>query len=71
MPTIFQVFDLRFFIFAEDHSPIHVHIVKCDDDAKVAIEPDIELVYNHGLEAKDLKRALNLARCTRMISLKQ
>ena len=42
MPTIFEIFGLRFFFFAEDHSPIHVHVVKGDDDAKIAIEPDIE-----------------------------
>ena len=27
----------------------------------LGIEPNIELVYNHGLKAKDLKRALSLA----------
>ena len=61
MPTIFEIFGLRFFFFAEDHEPMHVHVVKGEDDAKIAIEPDIELVYNHGLKAKDLKRALKLA----------
>lgn len=58
MPTIFEIFGLRFFFFAEDHSPIHVHVVKGDDDAKIAIEPDIKLIYNHCLKAKDLKRGL-------------
>lgn len=62
MPTIFEIFGLRFFFFADDHYPIHVHVVKGDDDAKIVIEPDIELIYNHGLKAKDLKRALKLAK---------
>lgn len=62
MPTIFEIFGLRFFFFAEDHEPMHVHVVKGDDDAKITIEPDIELVYNHGLKAKDLKRALELVK---------
>lgn len=60
MPTIFEIFGLRFFFFSEDHTPIHVHVVKGDDDAKIQIEPEIKLVYNHGLKAKDLKRALKL-----------
>ncbi len=60
MPTILEIFGLRFFFFSEDHRPIHVHVVKGDDDAKIAIEPEIELVYNHGLKAIDLKRALQL-----------
>ena len=60
MPTIFEIFGLRFFFFSEDHTPIHVHVVKGDDDAKIQIEPEIKSVYNHGLKAKDLKRALEL-----------
>ncbi|AVM57915.1 DUF4160 domain-containing protein [Bacteroides heparinolyticus] len=60
MPTIFEIFGLRFFFFSEDHTPIHVHVVKGDDDAKIQIEPEIKLVYNHGLKAKYLKRALEL-----------
>ena len=61
MPTIFEIFGLRFFFFANEHEPIHVHVVKGDDSAKIAIKPKVELVFNHGLKAKDLKRALQLA----------
>lgn len=61
MPTIFEIFGLRFFFFSEDHLPIHVHVVKGDEDAKIEIEPDIKVVYNHGLKPKDLKKALKLA----------
>ena len=62
MPTIFEIFGLRFFFFSDDHSPIHVHVVKGDDDAKIEIEPEIKLVYNRGLKVQDVKRALNLAK---------
>ena len=61
MPTILEIFGLRFFFFSEDHEPIHVHVVKGEDDAKIAIEPEIKLVYNHGLKTKDVNRALKLA----------
>ena len=61
MPTIFEIFGLRFFFFSDEHEPVHVHVIKGDDDAKIQILPDIVLVYNHGLKAKDLKRALLLA----------
>lgn len=40
---------------------MHVHVVKGDEDAKISLEPSIEVVYNHGLKAKDLKRAVQLA----------
>lgn len=61
MPTIFEIFGLRFFFYSDEHAPIHVHVVKGDEEAKIQIEPEVKLVYNHGLKAKDLKRALKLA----------
>lgn len=62
MPTLFELFGLRFFFFSDDHAPIHVHVVKGDDDAKIALRPEIRLVYNHGLKARDVKRALEIVR---------
>lgn len=62
MPTIFELFGLRFFFYADEHSPIHVHVVKGDDEAKIEIEPVIKLVYNHGLKAQDVRRAIRLAK---------
>ena len=62
MPTVFEIFGLRFFFFSEDHDPIHVHVVRGDDEAKIAVVPEIELVYNHGLKAQDVKRALKLVK---------
>lgn len=53
--------DFVFFFYSDEHRPIHVHVVKGDDDAKIQIEDEVKLVYNHGLKAKDLKRALELA----------
>ena len=41
MPTIFELFGLRFFFYADEHTPIHVHVVKGDDDAKISLEPVI------------------------------
>ena len=61
MPTIFEIFGLRFFFFYGEHTPIHVHVVKGDDDAKIAIMPEIKLVINNGLKVGDLKKALQLA----------
>jgi hypothetical protein len=61
MPTIFEIFGLRFFFYSDEHRPIHVHVVKGDDDAKIQIEGEIKLIYNHGLKVNDLKRALELA----------
>jgi hypothetical protein len=62
MPTIFELFGLRFFFYADEHSPIHVHIVKGDAEAKIEIDPEIKLIYNHGLKVQDVRRAIRLAK---------
>lgn len=62
MPTIFELFGLRFFFYADEHSPIHVHIVKGDAEAKIEIDPEIKLIYNHGLKVQDVRMAIRLAK---------
>ena len=34
MPTIFIFFGFRFMFYANDHEPIHVHVIKGDAHAK-------------------------------------
>lgn len=48
MPTIFTLYGLRFFFYADDH-------------AKIEVSPRIRVVYNKGLKASGLKRAEQLA----------
>lgn len=60
MPTIFEIFGLRFYFYSDEHLPIHVHIENGDGKAKVNIEPEIELVSNRGIKSKDIKKALVL-----------
>lgn len=52
MPTIFELFGLRFFFFSEDHAPIHVHVVKGDDDAKYHWNPSSTWYITMGLNLK-------------------
>ena len=35
MPTILVLFGLRFYFYASEHLPIHVHIENSDGDAKI------------------------------------
>ena len=46
MPTLFNIFGLRFFFYSEEHLPIHVHVVDGDDRLKIQVAPTIELVSN-------------------------
>lgn len=54
MPTIFILFGYRFMFYANDHQPIHVHVIKGASKAKYTIAP-VTLVYNHGFKPSELK----------------
>lgn len=55
MPTIFILFGFRFLFYANDHEPIHVHVVKGSICAKFKLFPEVELVDNKGLKPAELK----------------
>lgn len=52
MQTIFKLFGFAFLFYANDHEPIHAHVVK--GEAKFTIFP-VQLVENHGLNKSELK----------------
>ena len=60
MPTILIIFGLRFFFYANEHLPIHVHLENGDGTAKILLEPEIELVENNGIKPNDIKRAMSI-----------
>ena len=59
-PTIFRAAGLRFFFFSREEERIHVHVLGEEGEAKVWVEPQIELARNHGLSSKTLATALDL-----------
>ena len=54
MPTLLQIFGFRFYIYSEEHEPIHIHVDYGDAWAKIELEPTVTLVYNHGMKQKEL-----------------
>jgi hypothetical protein len=57
MPTVLNLFGLRFYFYMRDHKPIHIHVENADGEAKFEIEKEIKLMYNHGLKPKDIRLA--------------
>ena len=53
MPTLLIIFGFRFMFYSNDHTPIHIHVIKDGCEAKYNIEP-VELVFNHGFKRHDL-----------------
>lgn len=58
MPTLLIAFGIRFFFYLDEHEPIHVHVSYGGKVAKIEIEPEIRVVYNHGLKGQTLKKAV-------------
>ena len=54
MPTIFIIFGYKFQFYSNDHTPIHVHVIKGGAKAKYNIFP-VELVDNQGFKSQELK----------------
>ena len=53
MPTLFIIFGFRFMFYSNDHTPIHIHVIKDGCEAKYNVLP-VELVFNHGFKRQDL-----------------
>jgi len=60
MPELFRMFGLRFFFFANDHLPIHVHVENADGEVRFKVSSPIELISNSGLKNKDIHLAQSL-----------
>jgi len=56
MPTLLQKDGFKFFFYANEHDPKHIHVTKGDDFAKIELL-DIHVVNNY-MKPKDLKKAL-------------
>jgi hypothetical protein len=59
MPTIHREHGFRFVIYLDDHLPAHIHIIG-DGEAKIAIEPSVELIWQKGFTKLDVKKALDV-----------
>lgn len=60
MPTLFSIFGLRFYVFTEEHKPIHIHVRKGKAKAKFALEPNIKLLENQGFKDQEISLAKSL-----------
>lgn len=64
MPVILRVDGLRFFFYSNEGNPlelVHVHVRQSGKEAKVWLEPEVQLARNDGFDARELKRILELS----------
>ncbi|SMO36476.1 DUF4160 domain-containing protein [Gracilimonas mengyeensis] len=57
-PTVFRFKGYRFFFFSREEDRIHIHVIHAEGEAKIWIEPQIEIETSYGLNSKQLKEIL-------------
>jgi hypothetical protein len=58
MPTLLMTDGFKFFFYANEHEPKHIHIMKGGDFAKIELI-SLQIVHNY-MKPKDLNKALAL-----------
>jgi len=61
-PTVLREGGFRAFFFSREEARKHVHVHHADGEAKIWLEPQVEVAQNHGLSARRLAAALRLVR---------
>ena len=60
MPTILRISGYRFFFFSnEGNEPMHIHVEKGDNYAKVWLSP-IQVAKNYGFKAREINFILDI-----------
>ena len=58
MPTLLNLNGFKFFFYANEHEPMHIHVMKNEGFAKIELET-LNVVQNY-LKPRDLKTALEI-----------
>lgn len=61
-PTVFRLRGYRFYFFSREETRPHVHVQHATGEAKIWLEPTIEVAQNYGLSPQRLQTALRLTR---------
>ncbi len=59
-PTVLREKGYRFFFFSREEERIHIHIFCGDGEAKVWLEPQVELAKQYGLSDKQVVEILEI-----------
>ncbi|MEM9338033.1 MAG: DUF4160 domain-containing protein [Bacteroidota bacterium] len=60
MPKVLEVNGYKFYIYTDDHVPVHVHVWKSGSEAKVIVVPEIMLKDNYGFKSKELRQIIDV-----------
>ena len=60
MPTVLREQGFRFHFYLNDHLPMHVHVARGGAEAKVLLEPCIELAKNNGFKSQEVRSIVGI-----------
>lgn len=58
MPTLLNINGFKFFFYANEHEPMHIHVTKGEAFAKIELD-NLRVIQSY-IKAKDLKKALEI-----------
>lgn len=59
-PTVFRYKQYKFLFFSREERRMHVHVWSPDGEAKIWLEPKIELAVNKGLKQSEINELLEI-----------
>ena len=59
-PTGFRYQQYRFFFFSREEALMHVHVTAPDGEAKIWMEPAVELALHRGLRDVEIREILHI-----------
>jgi hypothetical protein len=63
MPVVFRYRNFRFFFYSNEgtpREPMHIHIEKGGNEAKIWLQPAIRVAYNDGYDGRTLRELLEI-----------
>jgi hypothetical protein len=60
MPKILEVNGYKFYLYTDDHLPVHVHVWKGGSEAKIVLVPGIMIKDNYGFKSQELKQIIDV-----------
>jgi hypothetical protein len=61
-PTVFKNGNYRYYFFSREENRVHIHIISPDGEAKVWLEPEIDLAMSKGLSDMEINKILKTVR---------
>lgn len=60
MPTVLRTEGYRFYFFSNEHLPIHIHVQKGGQKARIELEPVVEVDRNEGFNPAEMRQIIRI-----------